>query len=1392
MTSYRFLLFCFFMFLGLLAKPQLNSAPFSENANLLLQQIGRNNETKNQQVQVFVKGDKEKIYQAVNELNGKIKYQIKGYFNVLITSEKAVLLAKHPDIESLVYYPGKGEVLVDQSLVNTRVNLVRQKASPLNKNYSGKGVILGIIDTGIDPSHPDFQDSLGNTRILAIWDQTKPFDSTLTPTNFGYGQAWDSSAINNGTSGHLDPLTYFGHGTNVSGIAGGNGNSVPDSIANYESYAYDAYFVVVAANFASNNFTSIVADGVEYIFKIADSLGMPAVINASLGQYTGSHDGLDLSALRIDSLLNASTGKSMVAAAGNSGTIAPYHLGYQVNLDTNFTWFLNNPSSALGINAMFFELWADTAQFNQVNFSFGFTDTTTGSLVGASPFDNINNRLNALVADSIFDTSGAYIGLLQTYCERQGGQYLMQALIANPPSNRFYEFRTSGQGRFDVWSASFFGYSNILQLNQTKFSKSGRFLNYKDPDSLQSIVSSWACSPNVITVANYQNRNSYLDMDSVLQTFNDVPGERVASSSRGPSRLGVQKPNVAAPGGLVLCAGLSSDLNQIKAIQSLRSYVGLGGYHRRNGGTSMASPAVAGIVALMLEKCPKLSTQEIITRIENSAFSDSLTNAILPDFEWGAGKVDGFAALLGLDFKPKLVFSSDSLLCAGETIQISTQKTYDTYQWSNGDATGNTTITKKGFYALTVTDSLGCSSTIDSIRVDSVPNPIVNLGADTTICWDASLTLSVDSNLINPIWNGTYSNQNLITNKDTFVTLQVENQFGCLAYDTLKIAYHQKPKPNLGADTSICTGDTLEVYSGFTINLWNDGDTNNLKKLFNTGSFIVEVTDQNSCKAKDTLIINSLYGLPNISIHNDTSLCANDTLMVSLPSHYQYLWENNSTSSSRDFYNSGSYQITITDSIGCSSADTFEIIQIFGFPPINLPNDTSICFGDFVNISLPSNFSYLWSDGLTMSNRQVSTASQYVVEATESNGCVSVDSFSITSLNPLPTFSLLNDTFICSGDSIEIGVSTSNLIYQWNNGTTSNRLWVKTAGMYLLRITDSNSCSFEDSIEIALKMLPAFSLGNDTSLCQNAYTTVFLSGPQNMANYSWNVGQGVQIISVCNGMPGAICDYSIPADSVIILTVTDSSGCIFSDSIHFGVLPKPIIDLGVDTAICGNEPFIIDKNLTSPQFNFFYWDDGTTGPLRQLTEYGSFRVEAIDTNGCSNTDTLTIDSLSYPLFSLGKDTLLPPSLTSFTIGAGIKAQSYLWHNGKTDSSITLKSGSNYPLDVWCEVNNTNGCRFADTLMIDWYLWSVKEQNNFSEELILYPNPANNRIIIELHEKINGAQINIFDSNGRLVISEKNISENQNSTTLDFNLPSGVYLIILENQRKVYSQRYTVY
>jgi hypothetical protein len=322
------------------------------------------------QVDLFIHGSAAAVAQAVRTHGGVVKMSTGRITSARIPVARVEALAAEVAVERFEFSLDPGQVFNDTMRVRNRIDLVHAGQAPLPQAYDGTGVVVGIIDSGLDHTHGDFKDANGRTRIVKYWDQTLPFNAQLTPQPYGYGQVWDSTMINNGQMTSVDQPGLNGHGTTVTGTAAGNG------LANgrHKGAAPGSSIIVVSSKFNSPNWRSVVADGVKYILDEAEAMGKPAVINASLGTYYGSHDGKDAAALLIDSMLTARGGRAMVCAIGNSNQFLPYHLRTEVTPDSAFTWFRYNPNLTFNgqqYGFVFFEVWADLADFANVQYAVG-------------------------------------------------------------------------------------------------------------------------------------------------------------------------------------------------------------------------------------------------------------------------------------------------------------------------------------------------------------------------------------------------------------------------------------------------------------------------------------------------------------------------------------------------------------------------------------------------------------------------------------------------------------------------------------------------------------------------------------------------------------------------------------------------------------------------------------------------------------------------------------------------------------------------------------------------------------------------------------------------------------------------------------------------------------
>lgn len=693
--------------------------PASHGQNLLLQkQFSPEKIPAGTKLSFFVQGNEQQIKQYLQQNKGTYKYAFRGYHHIAIPAEKVKDLSQQDFISYIDYHHQVPVALNDSMRVKARVNQVHQGLAPLPQGYTGKNILIGLIDDGIDFNHPDFKDSSGNTRVMAIWDQTQTFDSTRTPA-YGYGQVWDSTDINNGSCTSTETS---GHGTTVSGTAAGNGFST----GTHQGVAPDALIVMVKSNFSMPNWSATVADAADFIYHLADSLGLPCSINASVGDYYGTHDGTDLPSQYIDSLIKAKRGRLFSAALGNSGTFSPYHLRTDVvATDTSFTWFKYNApggGDAFPYGVVFFEAFADTADMQNVWFSVGADQVSpTYKHRGQSVYRNAFDFINTTVTDTIWSTTGNELGIVDYYAEvLPGGILSLQVHMQEPDSNAYYfRFSTTGSGAYDVWSDEWMGISKIINTVPDS-STFPDIVHYVSPDSAKTMVNGPQCLESVMTVANYNNIQDYIGYDGNPVSLGEVEGDICSTSSRGPTRDNRQKPDVAATGNVTFSPGPLPILSALITVAPSKLLPD--GMHMRNGGTSMASPVLAGIGALMLERCPQTNWLEFKTHVNTSAYTDTHTG-VVPNISFGFGKVNAYDALVQTVYTP--VLTGDTAICAGDIAELLAPGDFQEFVWSNGDSTYATSLDTNGQLWFTGIDAAGCITDTATISVNVHPIPVV-------------------------------------------------------------------------------------------------------------------------------------------------------------------------------------------------------------------------------------------------------------------------------------------------------------------------------------------------------------------------------------------------------------------------------------------------------------------------------------------------------------------------------------------------------------------------------------------------------------------------------------------------------------------------------------------
>jgi len=531
-----------------------------------------------------------------------------------------------PLLSKLLGLPGLDQVqvaerckpLLDRSALDVGVNTVRTVPPPSFTGQTGAGVLVGVVDTGVDYMNPDFQNPDGTTRLVSIWDQT---GAGTPPTGFSYGVEWLPADINALIPSEVDSQ---GHGSHVMGIAAGNGSNTGNAqpAYTYVGMAPQANICMVKTTFQ----TSSIVDGVKYIFQKAASLGKQAVVNLSLGTQAGPHDGT----LDMDIMLNGLTGpgKIIVASAGNSGGDKLHgQLTLSGSTPQNMTLTVPSytPAAGTGNDLLLFSGWY--AGSSQISVKIV---TPTGVTLG--PVLTGTNLAQNTVDGWLTINNGTSVpsnGAKEIYIE------LYDASATQPPKTGTWTFTFTpvsipGGGRVDMYL-----YENALANGAAPLAVWNQGLAFG------GVVGSPGDADSIITAAAHVTKDCWDSFDGLNYCWNPRPTlNAIASfSSQGPRRDGVQKPDLSAPGFGVMST-LSADYIANTPL------IATDGVHVNFAGTSMSAPHITGATALLLARSEWVNStpSKIKARLRGTARVDAFTGSV-PNATWGYGKLDIGAAL---------------------------------------------------------------------------------------------------------------------------------------------------------------------------------------------------------------------------------------------------------------------------------------------------------------------------------------------------------------------------------------------------------------------------------------------------------------------------------------------------------------------------------------------------------------------------------------------------------------------------------------------------------------------------------------------------------------------------------------------------------------------------
>jgi subtilisin family serine protease len=552
----------------------------------------------------------------------------------------------------------------------------------------GDGVLVGVADTGLDCAHPDFVDpDTGKTRVAWIIDMSLPPAGIYPDLERKYGVVDSSNSVVRGAvyaAADLDALAAkgqslpgdeVGHGTHVTSIAAGNGGAPPKHTP-YVGIAENAQ--IVFARITRDATDSIdngdLVRGVQFLFDRADFMAKPIAVNLSLGSDFGPHDGtMDWEEAIASFVGPDKPGHALVAAAGNSGSIVdtPVHQSVLVSQGTR----MRVPIATQGASNGSLEVWVTMR--DGASLSVGL-DGPDGSWIAPVADGDEQGKNTSTYNAGVINGSTA-----QNSPIPHGSRGAVVVVSGAWPSGE-YAVTLDGSGTADLFAE---GTGDVSIGQNAAFEAPVR----------EGTINLPATNPAVIGVGCTVNKAQWISIDHATESQSEpvldpaggvalrdpknpslpllrdvADGEICWFSSAGPTVTGAPKPEIAAPGGIVVAAlsqqALPGGQTSIFTTTCPSKNGQAGGdrclqvdqFHGVSQGTSMASPMVAGAIALLFERNPMLTQDQALGLLQ--AGVHPFRGAAPFDDQAGPGELDVMGSLDAIEqtFDPTVLLPDAS------------------------------------------------------------------------------------------------------------------------------------------------------------------------------------------------------------------------------------------------------------------------------------------------------------------------------------------------------------------------------------------------------------------------------------------------------------------------------------------------------------------------------------------------------------------------------------------------------------------------------------------------------------------------------------------------------------------------------------------------------------
>jgi hypothetical protein len=514
---------------------------------------------------------------------------------------------------------------------------------------------------------------------------------------------------------------------------------------------------------------------------------------------------------------------------------------------------------------------------------------------------------------------------------------------------------------------------------------------------------------------------------------------------------------------------------------------------------------------------------------------------------------------------PVVNLGSDITQCGGN-VNLDAQNAGSTYAWSTSATTQSISVSSTGNYSVVVTNANGCSNS-DAINVTINTPPTVALGTDITQCGGTAM-LDAGNAGSTYAWSESSTTQTITVSSSGTYSVLVTDANGCTGTDAIDVTINTPPTVALGTDITQCGGTAmLDAGNAGSTYAWSESSTTQTITVSSSGTYSVLVTDANGCTGTDAIdvIINTP---PIVALGTDITQCGGTAMLDAGNAGSTYAWSESSTTQTITVSSSGTYSVLVTDANGCTGTDAIDVI-INTPPTVALGPDVTQCGGTVMLDAGNSGMTYLWSETSTTQTITVATGGTYSVVVTDANGCTGTDAIDVV-INALPVVNLGSDITQCGGN-VTLDAQNAGSTYLWSDGSTTQTI-VVGPGTYDVTVTDGNSCSNSDTINVTINPNPTPpALGNDTTICSP--DSVLLDAGPGYDTYNWSTGATTQSIfatSTGSYMVTVSNIFGCTSMSMINVTVNICTGVSTSSEVH-GIELYPNPSTGMVYLSTGND-----------------------------------------------------------------------------------------------------------------------------------------------------------------------------------------------------------------------------